>query len=189
MIQLNLGCGSKKLPGFTNIDIRPEVKPDIVDDITKLAKIEDGSVDLIYTCHVIEHIAFNDLREVLMRWYDILKPGGTLRISVPDMDAVFAHYFYWKDLKLLRGFLWGGQDYENNFHLSGWDFETMQEMLEDCFFDNVKRWYWEDTEPHNYIDDYSQAYWPNKQIDYRKPHMFSENKLMSLNIEAIKLHV
>lgn len=120
-MKLNLGCGNKKLPGFVNIDIRKEVEPDVVDDITILSSIKKESIDLIYACHVLEHIKFWDVRQVLMRWNDILKPRGILRLSVPDMDAVFAHYFYWKDLRSLRGFLWGRSDHEYNIHYSGWD--------------------------------------------------------------------
>jgi len=185
-MQLNLGCGTKKLPGFVNIDIREEVNPDLIEDITKLESIKDESVDLIYACHVLEHINFWDVRKVLIRWYDILKPGGILRLSVPDMDAVFAHYFYWKDLKALRGFLWGGGDHEYNIHYSGWDYETLKEKLEDVFFDNIQLWNWHDIPPHNYIDDYSQVYWPTKNCDYRKNYPHVEGKLMSLNIEGVK---
>ena len=187
-MKLHLGCGPKKLPGFINIDIRPEVEPDVIADITALTHIEKESVDLIYACHVLEHINFWDVRQVLLRWNDILKPGGILRLSVPDMDAVFAHYFYWKDLKALRGFLWGRCDHEYNIHYSGWDYKTLKEELENNFFDNVQLWHWEYHEPHNYIDDYSQVYWPTKNCDYRQSIRYPviEGKLMSLNIQGEK---
>ena len=188
-MKLNLGCGTKKLPGFINIDIRKEVEPDVVADITALTHIHNESVDLIYCCHCLEHISFNDIRKVLIRWYDILKPGGILRISVPDIEVIFAHYFYWRDLKLLRGFLWGEQDNEHNFHLSGWDFDTLKEMLEDCFFDDVQKWNWECVEPHNYIDDYSQVYWPTKNCHYNRGDIKVDGKPMSLNIEGTKPNV
>lgn len=186
-MNLNLGCGIKKLPGFTNIDINPNVEPDIVDDILTLSSIEEESVDLIYACHVLEHLSFDvDIHKALSRWYSLLKQGGTLRLSVPDMDAVFAHYFYWKDLKVLRGFLWGGQDNEHNFHKSGWDFDSLQEQLEDGGFEDIQLWYWNNTPPHNYIDDYSQVYWPKKICRYHKGFVGVEGKLMSLNIEGTK---
>ncbi len=188
-MKLHLGCGHKKLPGFVNIDIDPSVKPDLIDDIFTLADMKEESADLIYACHVLEHIKFWDVRQVLMRWNDILKPGGILRLSVPDMDAVFAHYFYWKDLKGLHSLLWGAQSNEYHFHKSGWDYETLKEELEDVFFDDVRLWYWEDTEPHNYIDDYSQAYWPKKICQYKNKHITTEGKLMSLNVEGTKTNV
>ena len=53
-IKLHLGCFDRKIHGFINIDIRKDVCPDIVDDVFKLTSFEDGSVDLIYACHVLE---------------------------------------------------------------------------------------------------------------------------------------
>jgi predicted SAM-dependent methyltransferase len=44
-VRLNLGCYDKQLPGFTNVDIRADVNPDLVDDAFELEKIADGSVD------------------------------------------------------------------------------------------------------------------------------------------------
>jgi len=185
-MKLNLGCGTKKLPDFINIDIRPEVNPNTVDDICKLTTIENNSADLIYACHVLEHISFTQIRQVLLRWYDILKLDGILRLSVPDIDAVFAHYFYWKDLKLLRGFLWGGQDTEYNYHKSGWDYKTIKEQLEDIGFEDIKKWDWQETSPHDYIDDYSQVYWPSKNCTYQRGEVVTQGKLMSLNMQGIK---
>ncbi len=198
-IKLHLGCGNKKIHGFTNIDIRPEIEPDLIDDISTLKKIENNSVDLIYACHVLEHFSFEEVRKTLQRWNDILKPSGILRLSVPDMDAIFAHYFYWKELDLLKGYLWGGQDYKENFHKSGWDFETLSYALNCAGFDNIEKWWWENLEPHNYIDDYSQIYFPKKTCQYSKGKMspaleqsvpadipITVGKLMSLNIQATK---
>lgn len=188
-MKLNLGCYDRKIHGWINVDIRPEVEPDVVDDAFKLEKFEKNSVDIIYCSHMLEHLTFTEARMALVRWYDLLKEGGILRLAVPDMEAVFAHYFYWKRLPLLHSSLWGSQRHEFDYHKSGWDYETLKDKLEDVGFDNIHRWHPEYTEPHNYIDDYSQAYYP----DGYKPMVFKNGnvinlggKLMSLNIEATK---
>jgi len=186
-MKLHLGCGNKKIHGFINVDIREEVEPDLVDDILTLKSVEDSSADLIYACHVLEHFSFNEARDALFRWHKILKPDGILRLSVPDMDAVFAHYFYWKELVEIKGFLWGGQDHLYNYHKSGWDYEFLSELMSIVGFRSVERWDWENLAPHNFTDDYSQAYWPTKNCIYRsneQPHI--EGKLMSLNIQGSK---
>lgn len=188
MIQLNLGCGTRKLPGFLNIDIRKDVKPDVVDDIITLCHIEeDSSVDLIYACHVLEHFEYAQVGSALSRWWNILKPGGVLRLSVPDMNAVFAHYFYWKNLEGIRGFLWGGQKNTEDYHKNGWDLFALKSELRRAGFDNIKEWDWKNTNPHNYIDDYSQIYWPNKKCTYDNNNVEVEGKLMSLNLEGVKI--
>lgn len=188
-MKINIGCFNKKLPGFTNVDIRDDVAPDIVDDGFKLTKFKNNSVDLIYCSHMFEHLSFEEADNAVRRWYDVLKKHGKLRLAVPNMEAVFAHYFYWKDLKLLRSALWGSQRHNFDYHKCGWDEKTLKEFLEERGFKNCQIWHPEYTDPHSYIDDYSQAYYP----DGHKPMVLGNGKridmggkLMSLNMEAEK---
>jgi hypothetical protein len=106
-----------------------------------------------------------------------LEPNGILRIAVPDIEKVFDHYREYKDLRILRGFLWGGQSHGFNYHYCGWDFKTLKEDLTLIGFKDIKLYNWRETE-HSHIDDFSQCY---------LPHMDKENGLlMSLNVEARK---
>lgn len=177
VIKLHLGCGNNPLKGFINVDIRDLPGVDFIDDVSKLTYFTNETADLIYTAHVLEHIGRREYLDVLKRWFDILKPNGVLRISVPDFEAVVEHYNEHKDLAILRGFLYGGQTYPENYHYCAWDFETIKKDLLSIGFKEVARYDWRKTE-HSDVDDFSQAY---------LPHMDKENgKLMSLNIEAIK---
>jgi len=46
--------------------------------------VADESFDFVYSSHCLEHI---DLpRAALLRWRDVLKPGGYLVLLVPDED-------------------------------------------------------------------------------------------------------
>lgn len=177
-VKLHLGCGDKLLDGFVNVDIRGELGCDVIDDISKLDKFGDGESDLIYVCHVLEHFGRFEYKSVLKRFKDVLKSGGTLRISVPDLERVNEMYSSGEyTLKELTGFLYGGQTYPENYHYIGFDYKTLSEDLIELGFRDVKRWDWRETE-HSHIDDFSQAY---------LPHMDKDNgTLMSLNIEATK---
>lgn len=176
-MKLHLGCGEKYIKGFINVDIRNLATVDVIDDITKLNKFEKESVELIYASHVLEHIGRRQYMDVLKRWYDVLKPNGILRIAVPDFEKIVEHYNENKDLLILRGLLYGGQTYPQNYHYCIWDFKTLSNDLKTIGFKDVYRYDWRKTE-HAEIDDYSQSY---------LPHMDKENgRLMSLNIEAIK---
>ena len=176
-IKLHLGCGGKNIDGFINIDVRQIPGVDYIDDIKSLSKFKNNSIDLIYASHVLEHFGRNEYKNVLNRWYELLKPGGTLRLAVPDIEKVVMYYDQFKDLKKLRGFLWGGQNYPNNYHYMGWDLITLKEDLTEIGFKHIIRYDWKATE-HYHIDDFSQSY---------LPHMDKENgMLMSLNVEAIK---
>lgn len=176
-IKLHLGCAEKHIDGFINIDVRDLPGVDIIDNIITLNKFENESADLIYSSHVLEHTGRREYMSVLKRWFDVLKPGGILRIAVPDLESVFEHYHEHGDLEVLRGFLYGGQTYAENYHYCGWDYNTLEKDLKKIGFTIVKPYDWRTTE-HSHIDDFSQCY---------LPHMDKESgKLMSLNIEAIK---
>jgi SAM-dependent methyltransferase len=176
-MKLHLGCASKHIEGFVNVDVRELDGVDVIDNIITLEKFENDSADLIYVSHVLEHVGRREYMKVLDRWHDILKSDGVLRIAVPDFEQVVAHYNKFKDLNVLRGFLYGGQTYAENYHYCAWDFETIKADLEKIGFKDVKRYDWRNTE-HSHIDDFSQCY---------LPHMDKENgMLMSLNVEATK---
>lgn len=177
MIKLNLGCGTTPFKGFTNVDIRNLPSVDINDDVGKLTKFKSNSVDLVYACHVLEHFGRHEYMKVLERWYSILKDGGILRISVPNIGEVCNQYRDGVPLKKMIGFLYGGQTYKENYHYIGFDFESLSDDLKAVGFTEVYEWDWRETE-HSHIDDFSQAY---------IPHMDKENGvLMSLNLEAKK---
>ena len=177
-MKLHLGCGDKILKGFVNVDIRKNEGVDLIDDISILSTIPDKSVDLIYACHVLEHFNRNNYEKVLKRWYEVLSPGGKLRLSVPDLKKVFHSYVEdGVSLEQLMGFLYGGQTYKENYHYVGFDKPTLTKKLKNIGFKKINDWDWRETE-HSNIDDFSQAY---------IPHMDKTNgKLMSLNLLAIK---
>lgn len=189
IMKLHLGCGYKHLPGFQNVDANPEVNPDIVDNILILEKFENNSVDLIYVCHVFEHFSYDESATALRRWSEILKRDGILRLSVPDMEALMKIYLFYEDLNIIKHMICGSQQNEWQFHKNCWDFKTLKDKLEKFGFKDVKRWEWQDIDPHRYVDDYAQSYYP----DYHKRVKLSNGKtvdlggrLMSLNIEAKK---
>lgn len=91
-VNLYLGCGNIRLPGFLNVDILESHAVDLRDDISRLEKIPNNSIDLIYACHVLEHFSHADAIKVLQRWFEVLKPGGEMRVSVPDIDRIVDIY-------------------------------------------------------------------------------------------------
>jgi predicted SAM-dependent methyltransferase len=176
-LKLHLGCFHKKIYGFTNVDIRPEVNPDLVDDCALLTKVVDNSVDLIYTSHMMEHFKRDEALKAMRRYYEVLKAKGEIYVSVPDLEMVCRHYILHQDLRLLQNFLYGSQKHVADFHWTGWDFKTLKEDLESVGFSKVERYDTWSTD-WGYVDDYSKAY---------LPHMDFENGvLMSLNVKAIK---
>lgn len=177
-MKLHLGCGKRHIDGFINIDIVDNDSVDVIDDVSTLSKFENECADLIYACHVLEHFKRNEYFGVLKRWTELLKPGGILRLAVPDFAKVAKVYVEGKfPLKMLLGFLNGGQTYTYNFHNMNFDYHILENDLRLLGYKEIGLWDWRKTE-HSETDDYSQAY---------LPHMDKENGiLMSLNVQAKK---
>jgi len=176
-MKLHLGCGSRYIPGFTHVDIHPADHIDLVCGVDRLPAIADGAAELVYACHVLEHFHRRDTRRVLQEWYRVLKWGGTLRIAVPDLPALFELYIHDKvELSSVIGPLYGRQDDLYNVHYTGFDFKTIWNDLDSVGFRDVRKYDWRTTE-HADVDDYSRSYYP---------HMDFNGKLLSLNVEAKK---
>jgi len=81
---LEIGSGNTRLPGFETLDIIGRRNVDYVYDAAKPLPFKDNTFDLIYASHVLEHIPWYKVKEVLKEWVRILKPGGVLEVWVPD---------------------------------------------------------------------------------------------------------
>jgi len=176
MIKLHLGCGTKHIEGYTNIDIRYLPGVDEVNNIRFLRNYKQNTVDVIYACHVLEHFGRWEYKTVLERWFEILKPGGVLRLAIPDFSSICSYYTKTGDLKSIMGLMFGGQDYDENYHYVTFDYNSLSNDLYLIGFTQVEKYNWKNTE-HSHIDDFSKAY---------LPHMDENGVLMSLNIEATK---
>lgn len=175
-MKLHLGSGKRRIPGFINVDIDPANEPDVVADCRRLPTFDYDSANVIYACHVLEHVGRHEIHGTLLRWKEVLKPGGVLRLAVPDLGEVMYRYSVDENLTELLGFLYGGQRNEHDYHKMGWDFRSLKADLEDVGFKDVRRYDRDKTE-HADVDDYSASY---------LPHMDRNGQLMSLNVEARK---
>lgn len=156
-MKLHLGCGHRLLDGFVNVDIEPGVGADETLDITNLEPFDDNSVDLIYACHVLEHIRRPVVLDTLREWRRVLRPGGTLRLSVPDFQILASLYIddgvsLWR----LIGPLCGRQNGEWNTHYSVYDKDYLSWLLTEAGFYHVRRWFPTSDHPEGW-DDYSLA--------------------------------
>ncbi len=63
-------------------------EPHIVrQDLTKPLPFADGSVDAVYSSHFFEHIYLSDAEAITKECYRVLRPGGVLRLALPDGEA------------------------------------------------------------------------------------------------------
>lgn len=143
MKKLHIGCGDRYIPGFIHVDVRKFPHVDYVTLADKLGMFEDDSVDLIYSCHLLEHFRRYQLENVLKEWYRVLKIGGVLRVAVPDFEKLVEVYLKTRDLRLILGPIVGRQDYPENTHYIVFDYCSLSELLTKVGFKNI----------HDYIGD------------------------------------
>jgi SAM-dependent methyltransferase len=63
-------------------------EPHIVrQDLTKPLPFADGTVDAVYSSHFLEHIYMSDAQSILAECHRVLRPGGILRLALPDGEA------------------------------------------------------------------------------------------------------
>lgn len=82
-MKLNIGSGSKRYPGYINVDADAGSNPDYVVDLeTDKLPFNDSSVDHILAHHVLEHLGdgfFHCIREM----YRVCKDGAIIDVRVP----------------------------------------------------------------------------------------------------------
>lgn len=83
---VNVGCGSKFHPAWDNLDFAPADASVQQHDIRQGLPYAENSVDVVYHSHVLEHVSQEQAVFLLEECYRVLKPGGILRVVVPDLE-------------------------------------------------------------------------------------------------------
>ena len=166
LVKVNLGCGKNALPDWINYDISPKIllsripwlkkllcKIKLVSkriceeewpsyiirrDLRKGINLPNNSVDYIYCSHFLEHLSYYEAFKLLKECYRVLKPGGRLRIVVPDLKRLALEYIsnkinaivFIKKLYIIdnRPFI-KKIIFSHSIHHSMYDFDILQRML------------------------------------------------------------
>lgn len=161
-IKLHLGCGKRDFgPEWVHIDRVdfPHIKHK---DVTKLP-YADGSVSLIYACHLIAYFDREEIVPILKEWKRVLRPYGVLRIATPNWDVLRL-----KAVPVL-GPLYGKMSDPPIYHRTVYGKAGLKTILEAAGFYKVKT-YDHNKTSHATFDDHSAAY--------------IHGKLISLNIQC-----
>jgi predicted SAM-dependent methyltransferase len=90
--RLNWGCGTEPPDGWINCDIKEGPGIDISCDIRDGLPLEDSSLDYVVSIHALPELPYPDLEPALVELRRVLKPGGVLRLSLPDLDKAIRAY-------------------------------------------------------------------------------------------------
>lgn len=153
---LHIGAGSHPLQGWLNSDVEQGRERRIELDATQRFPLADDTFDFIFSEHMIEHISHADGRSMMHECFRVLKPGGTVRITTPDirflaalldgeLDATQQAYLAWsRDAFLPEATGSAANFVVNNFfrdwgHQFIYDAPTLCNIFVQCGFEAIVR--------------------------------------------------
>ena len=147
MLKLNVGCGGRRIVGYTGVDAVERPAADVVAPANKLP-FEDQSAEEVMAIHVVEHILPWEVPETLNEWFRVLKPGGKLVLEMPDIIKCCQN--------IIDGVMKGGKHPDQlgywgaygdprfkdpwMLHRWGWCFKTLSPLVQDAGFRKVKEY-------------------------------------------------
>ena len=129
-LRLNLGSGDKLLDGYLNLDA---IRGERIYPLELVSKCDE-----IRASHVLEHFPHGRIMDVLRNWVGALKPGGILKIAVPDFFLLTQAYLAGKIDP--EPYVMGGQIDKNDFHGAIFDYESLRDLLRQAGLRAVRRW-------------------------------------------------
>lgn len=168
VIKLDIGCGDKPVDGYVPIDRKfgKEAYP---------LDVQDGTVDEIRASHVLEHFPHGQVGHVLADWVRCLRPGGILRVAVPDFETIARAYLNRQEIPV-QGYVMGGQTDPDDFHRSIFDREELTTLFRQLGLRQIRTWK---------SDQQDCAALPiSLNLECRKP-LYSHQDIMDMGIGAV----
>lgn len=92
MRYLNLGCGSRYHPEWINIDMNGTGPDVLAHDLRRGIPLPDSHCDVVYHSALLEHMRREDALLLMKECYRVMRPGGILRVAVPDLERICRVY-------------------------------------------------------------------------------------------------
>lgn len=118
-VNLNVGAGARRLRGFQSLDNRSKhYHSDLSKFFYKTVQFDlrkddlpypSSTVQNIYCSHVLEHVEEEHVERFFFEAFRVLRPGGTLRVAVPDAQFLFnvsrinSEYWSWNSVWSVAG--------------------------------------------------------------------------------------
>ena len=164
MRKLEIGPGEHPTEGYEHLDVRalPHIEYVVMPDQTQGGFVElpfgDDSLNEILAVHVLEHVGHRIIEKTLNEWRRVLKPGGILNVTVPDLKylvknleraqresevafrdgSVLAEESLRKEMDLTV-YIFGGQAHSDDVHRFGYSEMCLRRKLTMSGFGDIKR--------------------------------------------------
>lgn len=167
--------------------IRPRFAPSVVyGDVVRGLPLAPDSVQIVYSSHVLEHMAFEDLNTALAEIYRVLCPQGIFRSVLPDLDWEVQGYLQStapdRASEFMRSTLLGLDRRErglmgamrswlgNSRHVWMWDYGSLAHRLAETGFVDIRPAVFGDSEEPSFAQVESPERWQDcLGFECRKP--------------------
>lgn len=151
-VRLNLGSGSRPIEGYYNVDRKFDGAPEETTGICHVGEVfplkfrndpgpmADGAADEIRASHVLEHFSHRQTLDVLREWVRVLKPGGVLKVAVPDFDKIVNYYVNGSGELPLEGFVFGGHVDDDDRHGAMFNAQKLTTLMRMAGLGDVRPW-------------------------------------------------
>jgi predicted SAM-dependent methyltransferase len=146
-LRLNVGAGANHLEGWVGLDLRPE-RPALGMDATRPWPVANGSAVAVNSEHLVEHLMVDGVRTYFAEAHRVLRPGGVIRTSTPNLRGLFELLVEADPASLATHRAHGYRaathgDIVNNYfyswdHRRIYDFETLRHLLREAGFADVE---------------------------------------------------
>lgn len=90
-LRLHLGSGNERKEDWVNVDLAG-YPVDVAWNLAQPLPLPDGSADGVFHEHLLEHLTLSEGLALAEESYRLLRPGGVLRIGVPDAGEGIRSY-------------------------------------------------------------------------------------------------
>jgi hypothetical protein len=167
-LRLNLGSGECIIDGFDNIDLAYGTN-------AYPLEYEDGTVHEIRASHILEHFPYEKVEEILKHWVSKLRPGGVLKIAVPDFRKIAKAYLEGTDHNV-QGFILGRHQNAYDSHGSLFDVENLLEVMVASGLVRIDKW-------TSSVPDTASIDWSLNLVGYKPAH--EDCGIQKANIQAV----
>jgi predicted SAM-dependent methyltransferase len=150
---LNIGCGDNHKKEFINIDYNWRPGINLCWNINYSLPIKPDSMEGVFSEHCMEHLSYDEAQRALSDFFRVLKPGGVVRISVPDAElyletyhkqkhgeeAQFPYERFAAERSLDTPMMHVNGTFRFHGHQYAYDFETMAKQLQTAGFESIER--------------------------------------------------
>ena len=175
MLKLQIGAGLDGPAGWLNVDASPTLRLQrlpvvgrwlgaVIEprfssavtygDVVRGLPMSSQSVGMVYSSHMLEHLAHDDLCTALVEINRVLRPGGVFRSVLPDLECDVQRYLRSeapdRASEFMRSTLLGLERRErglmgvmrswlgNSQHLWMWDYRSMEHQLAQAGFVDIR---------------------------------------------------